>query len=203
MKGCKLFMLICFTLSKSPRKKYQCRKGGYGLSYTLPQSRLRHEKLSGHMPQKRKDRNEPLYSAELKMFKCSFPNCSVSSKRNLNLKRHMATCQAIEKRKHYKLTCPYCKVTFSQKSNRDRHVKNIHQEDTLVFVHDVTEADENTFNDLVASNAEEPYENVETTKSHALPVNEKDNASQNNNDEILNASFISDTGEVMDIRCLL
>ena len=190
-------------MSKSPQKKYQCRKEGYGLSYMLPQSRLRHEKLSGHMPQKRKDRNEPLYNAELKMFKCSFPSCSVSSKRKLNLKRRMATCQAIEKRKHYKLTCPYCKVTFSQKSNRDRHVKNIHQEDTLVFVHDVTEADENTFNDLVASNAEEPYENVETTKSHAFPVNEDDNASQNNNYEILNASFISDTGEVMDVKCLL
>ena len=78
------------------------------------------------MPQKRKDRNEPLYDAELKMFKCSFPNCSVSSKPKWNLKRHMATCQAIKKQKHSKLTCPYCKVTFSQKFNRDRHVKNIH-----------------------------------------------------------------------------
>ena len=36
----------------------------------------------------------------------------------------------------------------------------MHQEDTLVFVHDVTEADENRFNDLVDFNAEEPYENV-------------------------------------------
>ena len=61
----------------------------------------------------------------------------------------MATCQAIEKRNHSKLTCQYCKVTFSQKFNRDRHVKNIHQEDTLVFVHDVTEADENAFNGVV------------------------------------------------------
>ena len=31
-------------------------------------------------------------------------------------------------------------------------------------------------------------------------MNENDNASQNNNDEILNASFISDTGEVMDVK---
>ena len=48
------------------------------------------------------------------------------------------------------------------------HVKNMHQEDTLVFVHDVTEADENTFNDLVDFNAEKPYGNAETTKSHAF-----------------------------------
>ena len=120
------------------------------------------------MPQKQRDRNEPLYDADLKMFKCSFPNCSVSSKWKSNLKRHMATCQPIKKRKHSKLTCPYCKVTFSQKFNRDMHVKNMHQEDTLVFVHDVTEADENTFNDLVDFSAEKPYGNAETTKSHAF-----------------------------------
>ena len=69
-----------------------------------------------------------------------------------------------------------------------------------MFVHDVTEAEENTFNDLVNFSAEELYENVETIKSYAFPVNENDNASQNNNDEILNASFISDTGEVMDVK---
>ena len=113
-------------MSKSAQKKKQCRKEGCRLSYTLPQNRLRHEKLSGHMPQKRKDRNEPLYDAESKMLKCSFPNCSLSSKGKPNLKRHMATCQTIKKRKHSKLACPYCKVTFSQKFNRDRHVKNIH-----------------------------------------------------------------------------
>ena len=90
--------------------------------------------------------------------------------------------------------------TFSQKFNRERHAKNIHQEDTLVLVHDVTEADESAFNDLVDFNAEEPYEIVEITKSYAFPVNENHNASQNDNDEILNASFISDTGEVMDVK---
>ena len=143
------------------------------------------------MPQKRKDRNEPLYEAELKMFKFSFPNCSVSSIRKSNLEKHMTTCQTTKKQKHSKMTCPYCKVTFSQKFNLDRHVKNIHQENTLVFVHDVTEADENNL---------ELYENVETTKSHAFQVNENDNASQNNNAEIFNASFISDTGKVLDVK---
>ena len=111
-----------------------------------------------------------------------------------NLKRHMTTWKAINKRKHSKLICSYCKVTFSQKFNRDRHVKNIQQEDTLVFVNYVTEADENRFSNLVDFNAEEPYENAETAKSHAFPVSENCNTSQNNNDEILNASFISDTG---------
>ena len=69
-----------------------------------------------------------------------------------------------------------------------------------MFVHNVTEADENRFNNLVDFNAEELYENVETAKSDEFPVNENDNTSQNNNDEILNASFISDTGEVMGVK---
>ena len=116
----------------------------------------------------------------------------------------MTTWKAINKRKHSKLICSYCKVTFSQKFNRDRHVKNIQQEDTLVFVNYVTEADENRFSNLVDFNAEEPYENAETAKSHAFPVSENGNTSQNNNDEILNASFISDTGQVMDVKmCVL
>ena len=34
----------------------------------------------------------------------------------------------------------------------------------------------------------------------AFQVNENDNASQNNNDELLNAVIISDTGEVMDVK---
>ena len=46
-----------------------------------------------------------------------------------------------------------------------------------MFVHDVSEADQNTFNDLVDFIAEEPYENVETTTSHAFLVNENDNVS--------------------------
>ena len=37
-------------------------------------------------------------------------------------------------------------------------------------------------------------------QSHTFPVNENDNSSQNNNDEILNVSFISDTGEFKDVK---
>ena len=34
----------------------------------------------------------------------------------------------------------------------------------------------------------------------AFPMNKIDNASQNSNDEILNDFFVSDTGEVMDVK---
>ena len=45
-------------MSKNRETKYQCREEDCGLSYKLPQNRLRHEKLSGHMAQKRRDRNK-------------------------------------------------------------------------------------------------------------------------------------------------
>ena len=83
-------------MSKNPEKKYQCRKEDCGLSYTLPQNRLRHEKLSGHMAQKRRDRNKTLCIAEIKMFKCAFPNCSVSSKRK-SIKKRIKKRKSIKK----------------------------------------------------------------------------------------------------------
>ena len=91
-------------MSKNPQKSYQCRNEGCRLGYTLPQNRLRHENLSGHMPQKRRDWNKALYDAELKMFKCSFSNYCVSKKQKLDLKRHIITFQVIKKQKHSKLT---------------------------------------------------------------------------------------------------
>ena len=93
-----------------------------------------------------------------------FPNCSVSIKQKLNSKRHITSCQATKKRKHSKLTYPYCKVTFSQKFNRNRNAKNTHQEDPLVFVHDVTKADENTFNDLLISMLKNHMETLKQQK---------------------------------------
>ena len=81
------------------------------------------------MSLKRREINEPFYDAHLELFKCTFPNCQVTSKRKSNLKRHMKNCETHEKRKVDKNTCPYCKATFSQKYNRDRHVKNVQQED--------------------------------------------------------------------------
>ena len=62
----------CFTMSKNPQTKYQCRKEGCGLSCTLPQNRLRHGRLGGHMPQKRRDWNETLYNAEFKCLNAPF-----------------------------------------------------------------------------------------------------------------------------------
>ena len=83
-------------MSKNREKKYECREEDCGLSYKLPQNRLSHEKLSGNMAQKRRDRNKTPCNAEIKMFKCAFPHCSVSSKRK-SIKKRIKKRKSIKK----------------------------------------------------------------------------------------------------------
>ena len=82
------------------------------LNWAIRQSSWRHEKLSGHKPRKLRDWSKPLYDAELKMFKCSFLNCNVSSKRKLNLKRYMT----------------------NRKSNLKRHMTKHHEENFQALI---------------------------------------------------------------------
>ena len=82
------------------------------LNWAIRQSSWRHEKLSGHKPRKLRDWSKPLYDAELKMFKCSFLNCNVSSKRKLNLKRYMT----------------------NRKSNLKRHLTKHHEENFQALI---------------------------------------------------------------------
>lgn len=86
------------------------------------------------MSPKRREVNQPFYEAQLKLFKCRFSNCQVRSKRKLNLKKHLKNCESQKQRKVNKNTYPYCKGTFSQKYNRDTHIKNVYQKYYRVYV---------------------------------------------------------------------
>lgn len=50
-----------------------------------------------------------------------------------------------KKKKASTKTCPYCRATFTQKHNWDRHIKRLHQEDVVTFVENATEAMEITY----------------------------------------------------------
>ena len=73
-------------------------KGMLWIELYVTSNQLKAWKLSGHMPWKRIDLSDPLQDAALKMFKWSFLNCSVSSKRKSNLKRHMTNQKSNLKR---------------------------------------------------------------------------------------------------------
>lgn len=111
----------------------------------------------------------------IKLFKCTFPNCKVTSKTKRNLK--------LKKKRKAQKNSPQCKTTFSQKYNRDRHVKNVHQEDNQVYVGNDGEM-------MVA-----PEEAMEKTSQESATFQISSLA----NEEILNASFTSETGKISDV----
>ena len=93
------------------------------------------------MPLKRSEVIEAFYDVHLKLFKCTFPDYQVTSKRKSNLKRHIKSCETQKKKKNWKVdknTRPYYKTTFSQKYNQGRHVRN--DQDYVDHDKEVTEA---------------------------------------------------------------
>ena len=82
----------------------------------------------------------------------------------------MNTVEHKKKKKASTKTCPNCKATFSQKYNRDKHIKKIHQ-DVATFVESVIET-------------------METTNE----------SEDNNNEEIIDALIVSENGDVIDLN---
>ena len=81
------------------QRLYGCRKEDCRLKYTLSPNWNRHEKPAGHMPLKRSEVIEAFYDVHLKLFKCTFPDYQVTSKRKSNLKRHIKSCETQKKKK--------------------------------------------------------------------------------------------------------
>ena len=101
--------------------------------------------------------------------------CKSNSKYKRSITRHIKEgCTLIRKETvKNNRTCNYCGMTFVRKSNRDRHVKTKHS-NTLI---------------PISSMDASPQENV--TRN----VDER-----NNENEILDVSFISDDGNIIDMN---
>ena len=102
-------------------------------------------------------------------------SCKSNSKYKRSITRHIKEgCTLIRKETvKNNRTCNYCGMTFVRKANRDRHVKTKHS-NTLI---------------LISSMEISPQENV--TRN----VDER-----NNENEILDVSFISDDGNIIDMN---
>ena len=68
-------------------------------------------------------------------------------------------------------TYSYCEATFTQEYNQNRHIRKKHQENVVTFVESVTET-------------------IEITHKNE----------DNNNEKILNASFVNENGEVINLN---
>ena len=108
-------------------KHWKCRDLQCDKSFSNKSNRDRHERKAGHAPPNRRDSIlNPLFNDESKEYVCPLPGCNLMSKYKSNITRHIKTgCPTLSKKENNRV-CPHCNQTFTQKWNRDHHVKRMH-----------------------------------------------------------------------------
>ena len=109
---------------------FLCRDENCKKSFSIKSNRNKHEKLKKHGPIITKTRI--LFDESSKLYACPTEDCNVQSKYKANVLKHLKSCDAIRKKRKSITSnkiCPFCSRVFGQKSNRDRHVKAVHQKD--------------------------------------------------------------------------
>ena len=155
---------------------FKCREVTCSKTFTLIQNRSKHEKKFKHAPVTRRSSTSfPQYNPDTKRYHCPMSGCKSKSKYKRSITRHIKEgCTLIRKETvKNNRTCNYCGMTFVRTSNRDRHVKTEHS---------------NTLIPISAMDAS-PQENV--TRN----VDER-----NNENEILDVSFTSEDGNIIDMN---
>ena len=80
------------------------------------------------------------------MYLCPTENREVSATTKPSIKRHLKNCKKISQNKKgnakYKV-CKYCHKTFLKKSDRDRHVKQFHENSNNTTCEDIIDLNVN------------------------------------------------------------
>ena len=155
---------------------FKCREVTCSKTFTLIQNRSKHEKKFKHAPVTRRlSTSLPQYNPDTKRYHCLMSGCKSNPKHKRSVTRHIKEgCSLIRKETvKNNRTCNYCGMKFVRKSNRDRHVKTKHS-NTLI---------------PISSMDASPQENVKRN------VDER-----NNENEILDVSFISGDGNIIDMN---
>ena len=190
---------------------FECRYSKCGNIFKDRSNRRRHElnkRIAEHQGElvlqerQPKKTSVPFFDAIRSVWCCPSPGCQFSSGKKSNVQRHINSNCSSKKQRSKKSqdnkTCPNCKMQFTQKYNCDRHVRNVHQNDTAAFVNNEKENEEteqhensaDTVSDLIEPEQllnDRIDENLETPTMLMFPDN-------------LNASFVSNNGEVLDLN---
>ena len=181
-------------------KVFTCRKKMCSKIFTDRSNRDRHEQRLNHKVAKRRCK-QPLFDEKEKKYHCVTRGCSKNSKFKDNIVRHMKDCVQKQLRKEQKAgikVCQYCGKTFVQKSNRDHHVRNQHEDGTF----DHTNANETVDEGVVPLTFVPEFEPVNqpgtSNQQSNADADIDSNPHQTNPSEILNVSFLSNDGNIID-----
>lgn len=118
---------------------FQCRDENCTKTFSTTYNRNKHERSKGHSPQIHQ-RN--IVCIE-NIYHCPTEGCTVTSKYKANIMKHLKGCVEMKQKRENNKTCPHCQKVFAQKSNRDRHVKTVHN-DGIMEQSSTIEVAENT-----------------------------------------------------------
>ena len=120
---------------------FPCRNESCGKQFSTKFNRNKHEQIKGHFHGEARPVREIPFNDATKVYMCPTVNCRTSSKYKHNIIKHLKSCyqvNSIKKVADNNKICSICHERFLKKSNRDRHMKTVHQNDS-----DIADSDEN------------------------------------------------------------
>ena len=101
-------------------------------------NRNKHERLTGYGP---KDNSKKVaFDSENGVYLCPTANCNTSTITKCSIMRHLKNCRTISKsrKKHEQnKVCKYYQKRFQKKFNRDRYIKQFHDQEIDMQVEDM------------------------------------------------------------------
>ena len=98
-------------------------------------NRNKYERIKGHFHGDARPVREISFNDATKVYICPTVDCRASSEYEHNIIKHLKSCYQVNSNKKvagYNKTCSIYHKYFLKKSNRDRHMKTVHQNDSQI-----------------------------------------------------------------------
>ena len=108
---------------------FNCLKENCQKSFSSKFNWNKHERLKNHRPQTDGKNKIPYFKD---VFHCPTNGCVTKYKYKHNIVKHLKMCTDLKMKRNSvanNKVCPVCSKVFAWKSNRDRHVNNVHSQD--------------------------------------------------------------------------
>ena len=114
---------------------FPCCNESCGKQFSTKFNRNIHERIKGHSNGDARPVQEIPFNNAAKVYMCPTVNCRASSKNKYNIIKHLKSCYQVNSNNKVadnKKICSICHKHFLKKSNRDRHMTTIHQNDSEI-----------------------------------------------------------------------